>query len=566
MKRFATTTAMMLALGLGHPAPAQVADPGAYLAARTAVNASDYTAAIPFLAQALSNDPDNAGLLDAAVGALIGAGDIAAARPLADRLLALGGQSQIGAMVHAVGAAQDGNWRLLLQDLEAGRSVGPLADGLTRAWAYVGQGEMTAALSAFDEVIETRGMLPYGLYHKALALALVGDFEAAEAILSLPPEQGMQPTRRALMARAQVLSQLGQNAAALAAIEVAFPATRDPVLLALTTRLSAGETVPFTLTADALGGLAETYYSMAASVEDSDDQETVLILSRIAEGFDPTHVEAILLSGRMLEQLGQFALANAAYARVPADHPGYVLAEMGRADVLRRAGNVDAAVEVLRALSRAYPDLPAVFVTLGDTLRGQLNDADAVIAYTQALALYPENDGALWFVHYVRGISYHRMGDWPLAEADLRQSLAYESERPNVLNFLGYSLVERGERLDEALTMIDRAVAGASQNGAIVDSLGWALFRLGRYADAVPHMEHAASLLPTDPTINDHLGDVYWAVGRTREAAFQWSRALSFDPEPALAERIRAKLDLGLDAVLASEGAPPLVQVADTDG
>jgi Flp pilus assembly protein TadD len=154
------------------------------------------------------------------------------------------------------------------------------------------------------------------------------------------------------------------------------------------------------------------------------------------------------------------------------------------------------------------------------------------------------------------------MDDWPAAEADFRQALALRPGHPQVLNYLGYSLVERGEKLDEALAMIEEAVAGEPQNGAIVDSLGWVYFKLGRLEEAVVQLERAAVLEPVDPVVNDHLGDAYWAVGRTREARFQWMRALSFDPEEVEAERIRRKLEIGLDAVLTEE-ADAALGVAD---
>ena len=96
-----------------------------------------------------------------------------------------------------------------------------------------------------------------------------------------------------------------------------------------------------------------------------------------------------------------------------------------------------------------------------------------------------------------------------------------------------------------------------------MDSLGWVLYRLGRYEEAVGHMELAVELEAVDPIVNDHLGDVYWAVGRYREARFQWNRALSFDPEEKEADRIRRKLEVGLDQVLEEEGAPPLKLTKD---
>jgi len=124
-------------------------------------------------------------------------------------------------------------------------------------------------------------------------------------------------------------------------------------------------------------------------------------------------------------------------------------------------------------------------------------------------------------------------------------------------------LVEKQVKLDEALGMIERAVAARPDSGYIVDSLGWVLFRLGRYDEAVAPMERATELMAIDPIVNDHLGDVYWSVGRFLEAEFQWKRALSFvafgdASQEADPDRIRRKLEVGLDQVLEEEGVEPL--------
>ncbi len=171
-----------------------------------------------------------------------------------------------------------------------------------------------------------------------------------------------------------------------------------------------------------------------------------------------------------------------------------------------------------------------------------------------------------WFSYYARGISHERLGDWPNAEADFRMALELNPGQPQVLNYLGYSMVENNINLDEALEMIEDAVAARPDSGFIVDSLGWVLYRLGRFEEAVGHMERATELMPVDPVVNDHLGDVYWSVGRKTEAQFQWMRALSFIDDSTAADakpdRIRAKLSQGLDAVLAEEGEKTL-QVAN---
>ena len=220
---------------------------------------------------------------------------------------------------------------------------------------------------------------------------------------------------------------------------------------------------------------------------------------------------------------------------------------------------------MLTQLSQSHGEIPTVHTTLGDTYRRLERFDDAIAPYSRAIELVGTPERNHWPLFFSRGIAYEREDRWPEAEADFRKALELRPDEPQVLNYLGYSLVEMQTNLDEALNMIERAVAGRPNSGYIVDSLGWVLYRLGRYDEAVVHMERAAELLPVDPIINDHLGDVYWAVGRFREAEFQWHRALSFDPEPDEAERIRRKLEVGLDVVLEEEGSPPL-QVANDDG
>jgi Flp pilus assembly protein TadD len=157
----------------------------------------------------------------------------------------------------------------------------------------------------------------------------------------------------------------------------------------------------------------------------------------------------------------------------------------------------------------------------------------------------------------VRGISHERLDQWEQAEADFRKALELQPGQALVLNYLGYSLVEKNMKIDEARAMIEEAVAGDPDNGYITDSLGWVLYKIGKFEEAVPHMERAVELLPSDPVINDHLGDVLWKVGRRTEAVFQWKRALSFEDETDEADpvRIRRKIEVGLDVVLEEEAS-----------
>ncbi|MDK3016972.1 tetratricopeptide repeat protein [Pseudodonghicola sp. IC7] len=536
---------------------------GAYLAGRHALFASDYESSASYFARALMNDPDNGALMESLVLSQLALGNVAAAVPVARKMEAAGLRSQGTRITLAVDHIMKEDYQPLVDAVADRSGIGPLIDGLLAGWANMGLGSVSKALERFDEVADEKGLRSFALYHKALALALVGDFEGAEAIYSDEHAGLLGLSRRAVIARAQILSQLGRDAEALEMMTDAFGTSFDPGLTALADRLAAGETVPFDHITSVRDGMAEVFFAVASALRGEASDDFALIYARVASDLRPDHIDALLLSADLLDQLGQYDLAVATYKQVPADSPDYHAAELGRADALRSAGKTDAAIEVLERLAKDYPGLPVVHTSLGDLLRQQEDYAGAVAAYDKALEYTEEGAPGEWFLLYARGIAHERLKQWDAAETDLRHALQLNPDQPQVLNYLGYSLVERKVKLDEALGMIERAVAAQPDSGYIVDSLGWVLFRLGRYQEAVGHMEHAVELMAVDPVVNDHLGDVYWAVGRKREAEFQWKRALSFiKPDETDGEadpdRIRRKLDVGLDQVLAEEGAPPL--------
>jgi tetratricopeptide (TPR) repeat protein len=544
---------------------------GSYLAARSAALHNDFERAAELYERALTRDRGNPELMENLLVAQLSLGRLDRAVPIAEALLESGNRSQVAEVILTAQAILDEDYdRFTDLDLN-GDGIGPLIDGLIKSWANLGAGDVQAALAAFDDVAERTGFAGFALFHKALALASVGDFERAEAILGGEDSDSIVQTRRGVLARAQILSQLERFDDALALIDTSFSGARDPEIEALTSLLEAGEAVPFSVVRNVTDGMAEVYFSVAYALRTEASPEFTLLYAQVARALRPDHIDGLLLTAEVLETLEQYDAAIAVYKEVPSDDPAYHAAEMGRSDALRRSGRLDAAIEVLEQLTRSHGHLANVHSSLGDALRQAERFEDAITAYNRAVALNEEQGGASWFLLYARAISYERTDQWELAEADFRAALELNPNQPQVLNYLGYSLVEKQTKLDEALEMIERAVAASPDSGYIVDSLGWALYRLNRYEEAVPHMERAVELLPIDPVVNDHLGDVYWAVGRKREAEFQWMRALSFvnegeTSEEADADRIRRKLEVGLDAVLEEEGAPPLRQVVRDDG
>ncbi len=555
-----------LGLAVAEPAAAEDGLAGAYLSARQASGHSDYAAAAQYYSEALAYDPSNPELLEGALVAYIALADLDKAVPVARRLRESVQQSAVSELVLTADQLRRGDYAGVIADYDAGRQIGPLVDGLVIAWSELARGNVGVAMEDFDKVIATEALAPFGNYHKAMALALVGDFEGADALFAKAEQGGTHLTRRGVIAHAQVLGQLGRSEDALVLIERIFGADPDPEIANLRTALSSGDAPPFDEITDARQGIGEVFFTVATVLDNQAEDTYTLIYARVSEMLVPDLTEAILFSADILERQGQHDLATAAYNRISRTDPAYHLAELGRAEALRSAGRTEAAIEVLEQLAKGYPELPNVQRALGDILRSEERYREAVVAYDAAIAALPGQDPSHWVLYYARGISHERAGEWPQAEADFRKALELQPDQPGVLNYLGYSFLELGTNYDEALAMIERAVAARPDDGYIVDSFGWALYRLGRYDEAVDPMEKAASLAAVDPIVNDHLGDVYWAVGRRTEAKFQWRRALSFDPEDKDAARIRRKLEVGLDAVLAEEGAKPLAVANDNGG
>ncbi|WP_102224239.1 tetratricopeptide repeat protein [Acidimangrovimonas sediminis] len=531
---------------------------GAYLAARQASHDSDYAAAARYTGQLLALDNTQPAIMETAIQSDVLLGNFGAAVPIARDMQKRHIRSQVALLVLLGDQLDKGQYDAVLAELDKGSGVGSLVDGLVSAWSDLGAGKMSEATAAFDKVIKAPAMQGFGLYHKALALASVGDFEGAEKILGGKGPEGMQLTRRGLIAEAQILSQLERGKQALQLLDANFPQGSDPGIDAMREKLKAGETLPFTVVRNARDGLAEVFFTVATALQGQASDSYTLMFSRIALHLRPHLTGAALLTAQLLNKEGQYDLALDVYGSVPKDDPSYFVAEMGRADTLYDQGRAAEATDILGRLSKVYPQVLEVQAGYADMLRQQERWGEAVKAYDKAVDLIGvKREAGDWVVFYMRGMSEERAGDWSRAEPDLREALKLNPDQPEVLNYLGYALVDRGEKLDEALDLIKKAVSERPNDGFIRDSLAWAYYRMGDVQKALPVMEKASEMEPVDPVVTDHLGDVYWAVGRKLEAQFQWRRALSYGPDDQLAARLREKLSKGLDAVLKEEGKMP---------
>lgn len=291
--------------------------------------------------------------------------------------------------------------------------------------------------------------------------------------------------------------------------------------------------------------------AMAAS--NQRQSQASLVFVQLALRLDPKRDEAILMAGELLGANRDHDSARSMFAKVSEKSPQYVQARSRMAWSLNQSGDTNAAIALARETVAKNPSNIIALSTLADILRVNSLFEESIIVVNQLIANKPEPS---WGDYFSRGVSLDRVGRWTEAEKDLKKAFEMNPNEPDVLNYLGYSWIERGENLEQAVELVKRAVAARPDSGAITDSLGWGYYKLGNFQLAVELLERAAQLDASDPDLNNHLGDAYWQVGRKIEAQFQWNRVLTLSPSDKLKAEVEAKLVSGLPALKPMPLAP----------
>ncbi|MEM1314941.1 MAG: tetratricopeptide repeat protein [Pseudomonadota bacterium] len=539
---------------------------GSYLAAKAAAERNDHREAATRYAQALTRDPSNMGLRDRALTFALLVGDLGAAAAIAAPLAEADPSHRLAALALLAEEMRKGDHDAALArlDADAQDSVNRLVADLIRGWAHVGRGDAEAMEAAFESLAADPVGRVFARYHQGLARAALGDDAAAAEALQAAMDAGGSREGRPALALAGALERLGQVEAARDVYEAALASGRRAPLMEDALAQMQDDAPAPPLVRSAAAGAAETFLSIGGALSDQNALVS-LLYARVASALRPELHDARLLIGNVLLERDNPEAAARVFGSVPRRSPLFASAEIGRADALQDLDRIDEAIAALRNVARAEADDLAAQLSLAGALRRAERWEESIDVYDEAVALIEPVENRHWGVFYERGIANERAGRWDDAETDFFKALELRPDQPHVLNYLGYSWVEQRRNFDEAQTMIEKAVEQEPENGYIADSLGWVLYRVGKFEEAVPILERATELEPTDPIINDHLGDAFWMVGRRLEARFQWRRALSFDPEQDEAERIRRKLDVGLDAVLAEEEAAAAAEAVTDD-
>ncbi|HVT55193.1 MAG TPA: tetratricopeptide repeat protein [Xanthobacteraceae bacterium] len=526
---------------------ARTSPAGNYLAGRFANANRDMAAAAVYYRAALRADPKNEDLLERTFIAVLAKGSIDEAVPLAERLLHVDRSQRVARLTLAARALKRSHYKEARKQLS--HSVrGPIADltaTIMSAWAMAGSGQTQAAISAIDHL---RGPEWYAVF-KDLHAGLVYDYAGNRAQAGKRFAHAYKLDKssiRTIDAYARWLSRNGKvDEAKKVYDDFSKLLPHHPLVDEAMEQLNAGKHLGLMVKSPAAGA-AEALFGLGTALGRQGGEDIGLVYLQLAVYLDPGHPLALLSLGDLYETMKKPELAVETYERIPANAPLKRNAEIQRALNLEVLQRHDEAIKALKSLIAKDPKDEEAIVALGNVQRARKDYREAAETYTKAIDLIKEPSKQNWSLYYFRGISYERSKDWPKAEKDLEKALQLNPDQPQVLNYLGYSWVDQGINLEKGIKMIRRAVELRPNDGYIVDSLGWAQYRLGNYQEASDALERAIELKPQDPVINDHLGDVYWKVGRQLEAHFQWRHARDNKPEPEDLARIEDKLKNGL--------------------
>ncbi|MBO0763457.1 MAG: tetratricopeptide repeat protein [Hyphomicrobiaceae bacterium] len=549
------------AAAAGDPAAEAVVQPssqlGSYLAGRLAAKRLDAPSAAAFYGKALQADPDSAMLIDSALQMEASQGNWSRAEALAKELIKVEPNNRVAHVLLGISAFNAGRFAEAEEDFKGSGThpIGELTNILARAWILQAQGKTDEALAVIDAAKLPDWANTFVRYHRALLADVAGRTSEARTSYSRISKNDQRILRVAL-AYARHAANSGDPKLAQTILNANFERAKGeghPYARALFAEIEAGKRPQLLITSPS-EGLAELFYGLgellasepAPAAGDPVTLRLGIVFLQFALNLSPNATFPLLALAGAEESAKHFGSAIDAYNRIPRGGPLEVSIDISKAFNLNQLERVDEAQSLLEELARQHSRDVRPLEALGNIMRAHKRFAEAAEYYTRAIALLSQPEAKHWTFFYERGTCYERLKKLPESEADLQRSLKLSGDQPLTLNYLGYTWIDHNRYLKKGLQMIEKAVRLKPDDGYIVDSLGWAHYRLGNFNDAVKYLEQAVVLKPEDATLNDHLGDAYWRVGREREARFQWDQALKLNPEPEDAEKIKQKLQKGL--------------------
>lgn len=516
---------------------------GNYLAGRFAQRQQDWDSAQKFMSSVLDHDDHNSQLVQRTFLLALGAGNYGKAKALAEEIAGMKENTELAVIFLSSEALSRGDYEGAMRILDKlpAEGFGQYTKPLLTTWSLIGQGKKDEALKLLaanaspDDptyrihagmIEELSGNMNAAEKHYRIAMATGLDLHTAILVGNFYERYGEPDITRSIYRKLDQLYPFSPFASILA--------TRAPgrVIEPNISRAAEGAAL-------ALFDLASLLYGKRA-------YDSALIYNSMAELLAPQFPFAKLMSGDIAALHNRHGRALEAYHAIDRESPIFWISRMRVAEIHESSGHLDDAIKILTEMTASKPTRVQALVSLGDTYRRHNFFEKAIDAYDQAVAGVVPLTPEYWPVIYARGIAKERLNRWEPAEKDLLQALSFQPDNPMILNFLAYSWAEQGINLDKALEYAKQAAALRPNDGYILDSYGWTLFRQAKYQEAIAWLEQAVAQIPNDSTLLDHLGDAYWQVGRQNEAQNQWRHAHDLSQDPSFKKVVQQKIRHGI--------------------
>jgi tetratricopeptide (TPR) repeat protein len=520
---------------------------GNYLSGRLARGDHDTVAAADFYSKALAGDPGNEIILEQAFLLEAASAHWDRAIELANQLVKIEPSHRIGQFLLGCEAFKRGAYKEADEHFAAARQ-GPIADltsTLARAWVEEADGKPDDALATLDSLSDADWAQFYQRYHRALIADVAGRPDVARQAFAQAFKKNPSTLR---VADAYARHAVNENNRKLARQTLKTHIAKSaphPLSEALLIDIESGKTPPL-LVETPTDGLAEVFYGIGDALAGEGGLDMGIIFLQFALYVKPDFPLAYAALAEAYEGAKKYDLEMQAFDEIKQDSPLWLNVQIQKAFALNSLDRVDDAKALLEDLIAKQPKDVRPYDALGNILRSHERYGEAKDYYSRAIDLIGKPTKDNWALFYSRGVSNERLKDWPAAESDFKEALSLSPDESLVLNYLGYSWIDQGRNVKQAMDYIRKAVKLKPDDGYYVDSLGWAYFRLGNLQAAVETLERAVELKPDDPIINDHLGDAYWRIGRKLEAKYQWQQALTLKPEEDQIVSLKQKIASGL--------------------
>ncbi|WP_323800649.1 tetratricopeptide repeat protein [Parasphingorhabdus sp.] len=521
-----------------------------YVEARLAESSNELQTAATIYAEGLKEQPDNVMLAGKAYVNAIEVGNFDLAAKAVGIMQLHGTANPEMPLIHFAEAFAQRDWNgasLAIAELKSLNNFAFLAPFL-EGWLESARGRNTGAAFATARSSETA---KYYLEEQLILHGLANRREReAKALLAQVIERNeprMAPVR---VIAAQHFWAQNDPATALAILKMRSSAAE----LRLFQKIEAGQKKNVGQKVTPAIGLAFIFERLSSDLAVQQAQFLSLVTAQAGKRVAGDSDYADLVLGRAYAAAENHDLAIAEFARIGPESPYYLIGLSSQIASFVTNGDFDQAIVRLDSALAADPDSPELYILKGQSLQAQGENKAAAAAFESAIELgnkLQRSDMLMANYWLALGGAQEQAGIWPGGLQSLQKANELLPDSPTILNYLGYAQLERRENQQAAVAAIKRAHELRSDSPAITDSLGWAYFVTGEHDRAVTYLESALEGQPQDPTINEHLGDAYWTVGRLYEARYAWKSAKLF-AEGDDVQRLASKIDLGLRPELVS--------------